>query len=282
MKLRRSFVFATTATAAFCAIVSAGGCSSGPAEGASGGPCFSNGTCNAGLTCSAAKLCEASEGGGGEAGPMDSGKDTNKPDTQPADTGPTCPTPGDVTGFTPPTYVPAKKMTVCSSGQVTGYVTNCWMMGGNCQTFKTANAACSQCMESLRKDPQTPQNDAMFGPVYIGNGLGFLNFAGCIELSGDLDCAKATQARDFCLYEACDNVCTIPPETSANYNKCTTTAQTTKCKMYNDAATTACATEAGASASTTCRTGFTTFQDGLIKFGNIFCGSGSSDAGTDG
>ena len=278
MKLVRSFVFATTATAAFFAVVSAGGCSSGPADGDSGGKCFSNMTCNSGLTC-VLNLCQSSEGGA-EGGPIDSGKDTNKPDTQPADTGPMCPTPGDVTGFTPPTYVPAKRGTVCNSGQVSGYVTNCWMMGGMCQPFKTANPACVACMESNRKDPMTAQNDATFGPVYIGNGLGFLNIGGCIEVLGELNCAKATQALAFCTYEACDTVCSIPPETSTNYNTCTTKAATTKCSMYNTAVTAACVGDAAA-AATTCRPSGS-FQAALVTYGNLFCGGGPSDASTDG
>lgn len=276
--LRKRIVFFGT-LAAFGGILSAGGCSSGPAEGTQGGPCFPNGTCNSGLAC-VAMTCQASEAGMMDSGPMDAGKDTNKPDTQPMDSGPMCPTPGDVTNFTP-TYVPAKSMQVCSPTQVQAYVTNCWMMGGNCSMYKMSNMACSQCMESLRKDPMQ-QSDAKFGPVYIGNGLGFLNFSGCEELSGDLNCAKATQALAFCTYEACDNICSIPPETSANYNKCTTAATSTKCKMYKDAETMACGTDSGAAAYSFCHSGFTTFQDGLVKYGNLFCGTGPGDAGSDG
>lgn len=107
--LRKRIVFFGT-LAAFGGILSAGGCSSGPAEGTQGGPCFPNGTCNSGLAC-VAMTCQASEAGMMDSGPMDAGKDTNKPDTQPMDSGPMCPTPGDVTNFTP-TYVPAKSMQV--------------------------------------------------------------------------------------------------------------------------------------------------------------------------
>lgn len=273
-----------SAAAAFCAIVAAGGCSS-PAEGAIGGPCFGlrgcafesvgcvqHRFCSGGLVC-VTGVCQVLDGG-----PLDDGNDTSKPDTGAPDTGPMCPTPGDTTGFTPPTYIPAKTGMVCTAAQITDYVTKCWKHMGNCQMFKTDNAACCACLESRRQDPMNAMNDAKFGPVYFGNGLPFLNFAGCIELNGDLDCAKAIQAASFCVYTACDNACTIPPDTFANYGTCMGTAANANCKMYVDVVNTACATEAGASAYAAC-SAFSVVEDVVTQYGNLFCGGAPSDAG---
>lgn len=272
--LRRRLIF-VTATAAVAATLSAGGCSSGPAQGAQGGACFPNMTCNSGLAC-IANVCQSAEAGMMDSGAMDTGKDTYRPDTG-ADSGIECPNPkGDLTGFTAPMGVvmPNPPQDTCTALQITSYWTACrdaMATQMTCSAWRTANTACGKCIES--NDTDTSWGVLVYGSgAFIPSGIVQANYDGCLVLEGAAQCGNDDFAAGQCNKFACEEQCPVSDNTSyQQYSKCTTTASTGVCKMYSQKASTSCSGDAGA-AIAACKG--TSFQDYYNKLAAIFCSAG--------
>jgi hypothetical protein len=210
-------------------------------------------------------------------GSMDAVVDTKPPkDTAPPDNQPMCPTPGDVSKFTPPARVPPKPTTdSCSPTQVQGYWDACrgpqaTAMG--CTTWKAANTTCTGCIESQRAD-------TTWSALVMSNGITFLDVSGCIALLGDTTCAKAYQDAQLCEATACDVLCPVTDffdpdhaNTLASWQKCSQSAATTVCASYEQKVASMCAKDAGTAAGI-CLS-FTSFQTGYFQYIPIFCSTG--------
>src|SRR5260221_709268 len=205
--MSRKSILATSAVCLFVGAAMWSGCSSGPDAGTSGGPCFANMTCNAGLTCTN-NVCGP---GGADSGIDDSGitdsgkKDTGKDTGAPMDSGPMCPTPGDVPNFTPPAvHDPVAVSNVCSNGDVTQYLTDCITAYDKmkCDAFIMAKGTCAACLETF--DDKTATWGAVIDRTFFHF---YLNISGCVKILGDSACEAAIQAEYQCEKAACMDTC---------------------------------------------------------------------------
>jgi hypothetical protein len=226
-----------------------------------------------------------SSGGGGGAGPADGGPDTSLDvAAHPYDSAvsggddssaPSCPTPADVSKWTPPAYKPAKHVPgACSSQALSDFDKYCLNSASastaNCNAFKTANATCVACLVT------TTLTDATWGPLFVANGTYQVNLAGCLELAapGNTSCQAAMQAAGLCLHAACDGPCPVTTQaTLAEYHTCTHTAETEGCSQYVTAAN--CVASIDASAAQACIPAQTqSFDSVFLGMAPYFCGPG--------
>lgn len=211
------------------------------------------------------------DGGGTDASAKDGSldakvdaKDVGLPDTQSN----SCPTPADVTGFTPGTMTPphgAQK--VCQSGDYAAYFTACLdeqtATTQTCQNWSAAHQTCADCIASNA-------NDAQWGAVVFGTGIVSVNAAGCLELVGATACSKATSAIDQCIGAACDLQCPVTDTASFTlYEQCVKTADAGGCKTYSTAADAACDVDANAAIA---KCSGADFQAMFLNVGPVFCG----------
>lgn len=238
--------------------------------------------------------CSSGSNGGG---PADGGSDgatsdvvQHKDATGPYDSGGSgddssssaCPTPADVSKFTPPAYKHAKHVpTACTAQNLADYDKNCinatTKNTANCTAWKTAAATCYGCLVSQ-------ETDATWGPLVSHNGVISINTAGCVELTdpGDTTCAPADQAQEACIEAACDTQCPVKDQTSfTNYQSCTSTAASQGCGTFVSTANNACTSVAASSTSAVCfPTSSGTFESFMLSIAPIFCGGGTTDGGT--
>lgn len=212
----------------------------------------------------------------GEAG-MDAVVDTKPPkDTAPPDNQPMCPTPGDVSKYTPgPLVQPRPASDACSPAQVQGYFDQCRNLQSTqmaCDAWKAQNATCTSCIESKK-------SDMTHGALVLAGGITFLDVAGCLALLGDMPCAKAYQDAQECEATACDALCPVTdffaPDhatTLGDWQKCSQAAATTVCASYETKVAQACVKDAGTAAGV-CLS-FTNFQNGYALYAKTFCSAG--------
>jgi hypothetical protein len=211
-----------------------------------------------------------------ETGAMDAGVDAD------AEASVGC-TPGDVTGFSPPAYVPAlgPYTNGCDFGsaQLQDFWNDCY--GGDaasaaaCTQFVEAgsgNVTCAACLDTL-------ETASSYGPIVEGVGGKELNLAGCVQNAVATDagyaCAEDIQAAERCVEKACKANCPITDMTSrAAYIACTKQAATGGCSTFTAAATGCYAAfvDAGTGQIATCVPG-ATVDDTFIAYGLFFCGS---------
>lgn len=239
--------------------------------------------------------CSSSSGnGGGPTGDGGSSADvvTHKEASGPYDSsgstgddssGGSCPTPADVSKFTPPAYEHAKHdATACTAQMLTDFDSECLNATtrntATCSTWKTTNATCYGCLVSV-------ETDATWGPLVSHNGLLSINSAGCVELTdpADTTCAPADQAEEACLEAACDSTC---PVTSAqtsytNYTACINTAAAEGCSTFVSAVSPACGSVTAA-AQPCLPANYSTFEPYFFAIAPYFCGGAPTDGGTEG
>lgn len=244
-----------------------------------------------------AVLSAASCSSGGST--MDAGTDTGmmvmdtggggmdvKADKAPIDTGTMvmCPNPKpDISGFMAASLPPSRMSAPsCSSMQITDYFNACYGMGATnmtCSNYRMAalNMTCVKCIEST-------DTDAQWGPLISGTGMYVTmgtvkaNYEGCLAKLGETACADDTFKAGLCNKYACEEQCPVSDTQSYNeYNKCTTKASTTVCKMYTDKQNTSCGSPEAGAAIAQCKG--SNFQDYYTKAATVFCGGLIVDAG---
>jgi hypothetical protein len=230
----------------------------------------------------AAGGCSSSPNPGGDDGGPDTGNtpDVVRRDVVVPETGttPMCPTPADVSGFTPPTKVhdynaPQQK---CTNAQIAGFYAACLDSNapmGACTNWSNmasdaagSNKDCGACLV-------TSNTASKYGPVIAGQGVVSLNIAGCLANAGAATCALSYEINDACVDAACEEQCPVSDNASfAKYQQCRTNAQNGGCKKYADKVDQDCPADAGA--VVTC-TDFADFQAGFTAFAKIFCNPGN-------
>ncbi len=172
----------------------------------------------------------------------------------------TCPTPADVSTFSPPGITPPNdSQNVCTATQISNFYDNCLdpnAPGGACSTWASANATCFGCLYTRQSDPS-------WGALVDDGTLITVNDVGCADLiEGTADpgsCAYALNAARECYVAACDWC------TDNGYSDCTTTASKAGCAGYQSDFSNACT---GAPAA--CLSG-SDFHSKFLAVAPVFC-----------
>ncbi len=196
--------------------------------------------------------------------------------------------PVDVSGFTPPAFVPVKRVVgACTAQNISDFNTACLAQGHTkamCDAYKTASAACAACLE-------TPSTAAGWGAGVFhksaapGSTLGviYANIGGCFEILGGaegLDCAKKAQIAEACEGTACDASCQITDDASFQlYQACLTQAAMNGCSAQATARSQCFQALSGADGGVSICTSGTDFQSSFDVVAPIICGGGMTDAG---
>jgi len=172
--------------------------------------------------------------------------------------------PADMSAWTAPAYVPARApLDVCTEAVIRQYSTDC-LNGGNCAPFE-AGAEYEACGDCLRP---TPIEEAEYGPLVLSGVLRETNFAGCIELVGESECAAHQQAKSRCEHDACHDNCPITTAASLEaYQQCELEARTGVCDAYREAAV--CIVDP--THVEAC--GGDDFEESFVAVAMVFCGS---------
>jgi hypothetical protein len=194
--------------------------------------------------------------------------------------GPTCPTPADISTWTPPAYKHAKHdLTACTAQNLADFDTNCVNASTKstsaCKTWETANATCTACLVSL-------STDSTWGPLYKDNGSYQLNIGGCLELTdpSGATCASAQEAAELCGHAACDGPCPVTDQASFTaWQQCLQTADADACGQYVTPANNCLSAETAAAAQVCVPSQSSTFESVLLAMAPVFCGGGGSDGG---
>jgi hypothetical protein len=186
-----------------------------------------------------------------------------------------CPTPADVSKWTPPAYVKAtNKPTACTAKAIADFDAACINATTKsttaCTTYKTSEAGCYGCLVSQ-------STDATWGPLVVDNGSYNINGGGCVELvDGNQACATAQQTFEQCTHAACDKVCPVTDSASfTNYETCASTADNAGCSSYGTAAQSCLMAD---DASLTACTGPQSFEPLFLQIAPVFCG-GAGEGG---
>jgi hypothetical protein len=219
------------------------------------------------------------DGGTGDSGTVTDG--SKKDVVVPTDGGGggMCPTPADVSGFTPPTKVhdsnaPAQK---CTNAQIAAFYTNCiddaTATNMTCTNWTNMGADAAGSNKDCGACIYTQSTASKYGPVVAGQGLISLNISGCLQVNGATTCALSYEVNQQCGKLACDDQCPVSDNaTFAKYQQCRTNAANGGCKTYATKADMDCPEDAGNVA--TC-TNFADFQAGYAKISQIFCNPGN-------
>ncbi len=192
------------------------GCTTGTSclAGTAATACGANGSACEG--CAAGSVCVAVAGGGTcQAVAVDGGFDGG------SDAGGGC-VPADLTGFTPPPYVPPTgyRQGVCTPELMASFYSACVdadaQVGACSSTFgslaSAENQACAACLI-------TSASAAAHGPLVDRIDSITVNLGGCLALTGGAageQCAQKMQAFDACVAAACAANC--PISDSASYS----------------------------------------------------------------
>jgi hypothetical protein len=190
-----------------------------------------------------------------------------------------CPTPGDLSTWTPPPLKPTKGLAgACTADEIAGYDNACLATGasqGTCAAFATAHKTCNTCLVSKSTDPQ-------WGALVAFAGVWSINLGGCMSVVAPTDtCAKSIQDVDFCDHTACDGVCVVTDDPSfTQWKTCQANAEAQGCLQYATAANCFNSDDAG----TTCTSGEvfdagTPFENTFRNVATILCGGGDGGAG---
>jgi hypothetical protein len=169
----------------------------------------------------------------------------------------------------------------CTATQVAGYVKDCLQSDGNvCDAYKTANAACVACVESV-------SSDASWGPIVFYENRQYYdyNYGGCIaNVTNDFSatgCGAAETRYLECRHAAC--VTCLPPGFPRDYKpfyECQNKSATdTLCATELSDVRTSCAAYFAGSPMDACQAGGLSSDDYLRKLITGFCGGADSDAG---
>jgi hypothetical protein len=207
-----------------------------------------------------------------KAPPLDASADHAHPDTTPPDTDASMCAPVDISTFTPPAYVSAKKVLgTCTVKQISDYDSMCNTSpytGCSAWQAVTANKACLGCLVS--KDTDNPWGALV---EHTMQGVSNDNVAGCIEIEGNLTCAKAYEALSACEDAACPpSVCPVTDQTTFTaYEACAKSADSGACKTYASAVQACQGVDDGGPISTICQGG-TDFHSIFLAISPVFCG----------
>jgi len=114
----------------------------------------------------------------------------------------------------PAAFVPARRSSDCTPQLVSQYQSQCFTTSNSSGrtecAFRLQYPLCAACLETLTLEDTQPHDVAMptthdWGP-YIpwAGGYHELNRAGCVELHGDIECAKAIEEARWCERTACE------------------------------------------------------------------------------
>jgi hypothetical protein len=184
-----------------------------------------------------------------------------------------CPSPADVSGFSPAWKPPTgAHQNKCTPQMLDEFFMSCLSTNGtqSCTPFvmgDAAHQACGQCLQSQFAD-------AAWGPLVYAQDDVETNTAGCIVLldPSQTDCAKALEALAECQHAGCDNVC--GGSSAAGFDlfvRCTSAANTCGCRSYFDASQCQKEIAAGGGPAAPCLVG-QTFEDFYYATAAVFCG----------
>lgn len=172
-------------------------------------------------------------------------------------------TPKDMSEWGPPAYVPARAPSaVCTETLIREYSTDC-LNGNDCAPFEEGGqyADCGDCLRP------SPMDQDEYGPLLLSGIVRETNFAGCIELVGELACAGHQQNKSRCEHEACSENCPVTNTASLElYQQCKTEARSGVCSAYREAAV--CIADL---AHVEACSG-DDFEESLVSVGMVFCG----------
>jgi hypothetical protein len=185
-----------------------------------------------------------------------------------------CPTPGDVSTWTPPALKPPKTPSQsCTAQEIMDYDTNCLAMGSSgstCTPYMAAHKACSTCLQSKSTDPN-------WGPLVVFTGVININVSGCLALveGATSTCAQAVQNYVLCIHTACDGVCPVNSQASfALWKQCETTALAQGCATYGNASNCVSTDDAGSICSVSGG-----IDAAFLSIAPLFCGGAQSGEG---
>jgi hypothetical protein len=201
-----------------------------------------------------------------------------------------CPKPGDVTGFTPPAYVPPHQMLgACKSSDFQTISDGCFATGhtkATCDAAKaTVGTTCTGCIFS-------DHTATSWGPVVrsASGSVIYANLSGCMDLSygsAGQACGAKEQGAIECEDKACGTVCPVMSGDMTSfqlYQACTNSSVmgTGGCSTFATAAATceAALVPDGGADPCALRTAMA-FTDFFAAIGPLFCGGGATDGGTD-
>jgi hypothetical protein len=196
------------------------------------------------------------------------------PGDAPRDAVSTC-SPQSVPGFNPTWQAPGVTKAACTGTQLTGYSDACLAQPldpNKCTAFKTANAACTACVE-------TDDTAAKLGPIVWHRTRTYftVNIAGCIAIEQNdttqFSCGAAYQAAVSCKEKACDSCFSIDVPSFDAFTACEKNAGTV-CQSFDNSEQTTCTGLHDAGAPTnTCfpGTGEGTVQL-FARIAPLFCG----------
>lgn len=191
--------------------------------------------------------------------------------------GGSCPSPGDVSGFSPTWKPPTgAHQGKCSPALIDQFYQDCLSTNGGqtCTSFGSgsdpAHQACAACIMSQF-------GDAQWGPLVYSANLIDTNEAGCIALLDPslLTCAQAVEADMECQHAACDPVCGGGSDSTFDqWVTCSAAANAcgSVCASYFAAADCVKKIAASTSPAKPCLVG-QTFADFYYATAGVFCGN---------
>jgi hypothetical protein len=175
--------------------------------------------------------------------------------------------PADMSDWVAPAYVPARAPeNVCTDALIRRYAADC-LSSSDCSAFEAGGdyVACGDCLSP------TPVRDAEYGPLLLSGVIRETNFAGCIELLGETECAVHQQDKSRCEDEACATNCPVSDADSLDlYRECKEQARSGVCSAYHEAAV--CITDPAHVEAC----GGADFEESLVSIGRVFCGGYAS------
>ncbi len=145
--------------------------------------------------------------------------------------------PSNMSGYTYPQYVPARRLKgSCTTQTIGQYYDDC-IVNDNCDAYLPGGKeeTCGACL-----NPTTLESTS-YGPVLkAGNDWTYfyeVNTAGCLELLGETACAPKVQAKFLCHYGACKSNCALA--TTADFDplmQCMSNADNETCAAAVSAA----------------------------------------------
>jgi hypothetical protein len=175
--------------------------------------------------------------------------------------------PTDMKDWSPPPYVPARSpQDVCTDAEIESFTSDC-LLGTDCSSFEQGgpSAACGECLLP------TALSESALGPVIELSPRPFYrwdaNVAGCVELSGETECAASIQRARVCAQRSCSGSCDA---SAASFDDCVTAAQDTTCAEHAEAAV--CIMDP----LTAERCAASGFAELVLALGRVFCSGGAS------
>lgn len=175
--------------------------------------------------------------------------------------------PLDMSGWSPPAYVPPRRAASCTATEIANYYDQC-LFGSDCEAFvgSGSSSPCGTCLAP------SAYSDASHGPLLLAQSapsyIYLSNTSGCIDLMGEPACGAKIQAADSCARAACGTPCTAGGLLHFEaYQDCMIAARSTVCVEYEKAAT--CIVDPTHAAA--CRGADSSFRSLYVALADVFC-----------